>query len=307
MLEQLLKNYEQHYHFSLRLTMNHQSVYAGFDGESKTDCSFSYGQTEYILACSEKDASYPLKSIQIALMPLLSQSIDNCFLSVIEGNASNAELEALRQEIGENQFVVVMIAGTKDMTSAKEMISQLLEQNAVMCIQKDELWLLMKTEQKTDDLESLKSMRSTLETELYAKIRMFVSSKCKDVTSLNTCVQEARNIQRLIQKYEPGSLLACPADVWMLKMIDALDECEKEAVLKSLSIENFNELDDELILTADVFMKNNLSISSTARSLYVHRNTLIYRLDKIVQLTGLDIRQFEDAQKLCFAMKLLKK
>ena len=307
MLEQLLKNYEQHYHFSLRLTMNHQSVYSGFTGKSQTECFFLCNQIEYSLECSEKDASHSLKSIQIAIMPFLSQSIDHCFASVIQGSADCTDIEALRHELGENQYVVVMIAGTKDLVSVKEMMIQLLEQHAMMHIQKDELWLLLKIEQNTDVLDILKSMRSTLETELYTKICMFVSSKGKDVACLKMCIDETRNIQRLIRKYEPGSLMASSMDVWMLKMIDALDECEKESVLDSLGTKDLKELDDELIMSAEVFMKNNLSISATARALYVHRNTLIYRLDKIVQLTGLDIRQFEDAQKLCFAMKFLKK
>ena len=47
--------------------------------------------------------------------------------------------------------------------------------------------------------------------------------------------------------------------------------------------------------TIHTFLDSGLSIAECARKLYLHRNTLIYRLDKIEQLTGLDIRQFDDA------------
>jgi carbohydrate diacid regulator len=52
---------------------------------------------------------------------------------------------------------------------------------------------------------------------------------------------------------------------------------------------------EEMVLTADEFLENNLNVSETARGLFLHRNTLIYRLDKIENATGLDIRKFSDA------------
>ena len=55
------------------------------------------------------------------------------------------------------------------------------------------------------------------------------------------------------------------------------------------------KLDQEVQNTMQVFMKENLNMSETARRLYVHRNTLQYRIDKVKQQTGLDVKQFEDA------------
>ncbi len=63
-----------------------------------------------------------------------------------------------------------------------------------------------------------------------------------------------------------------------------------------------DDLDDELLMTIEMFFENSLNISSTSRALYAHRNTLVYRLDKIKKLTGLDIRVFEDALTLRLAL-----
>lgn len=63
-----------------------------------------------------------------------------------------------------------------------------------------------------------------------------------------------------------------------------------------------DDLDDELLMTIETFFENSLNISSTSRALYAHRNTLVYRLDKIKKLTGLDIRIFEDALTLRLAL-----
>ena len=53
--------------------------------------------------------------------------------------------------------------------------------------------------------------------------------------------------------------------------------------------------DPDMLGTAEKFLENNLNVSETARKLYMHRNTLTYRLDKIERATGLDIRNFSDA------------
>ncbi len=55
------------------------------------------------------------------------------------------------------------------------------------------------------------------------------------------------------------------------------------------------ELDEEIMHTAEVFLENNLNVSETARQLYIHRNTLVYRIEKLKATTGLDVRVFDDA------------
>jgi carbohydrate diacid regulator len=56
-----------------------------------------------------------------------------------------------------------------------------------------------------------------------------------------------------------------------------------------------DDLDEETLTTIDKFFENNLNVSETSRKLFVHRNTLVYRLEKIKKLTGLDLRQFDHA------------
>ena len=53
--------------------------------------------------------------------------------------------------------------------------------------------------------------------------------------------------------------------------------------------------DEELMKTADAFFENSLNISLTSKKIYMHRNTLVYRIEKIHKAIGLDIRKFEDA------------
>jgi carbohydrate diacid regulator len=63
--------------------------------------------------------------------------------------------------------------------------------------------------------------------------------------------------------------------------------------------------DEEAMSTINKFFENNLNISETARQLYVHRNTLVYRLERIQKAIGLDIRNFEDAMTFRIAMMVI--
>ena len=73
-------------------------------------------------------------------------------------------------------------------------------------------------------------------------------------------------------------------------------------VFKQGSIES---LDAETLFTIQRFFENNLNVSETSRGLFVHRNTLVYRLEKIKKLTGLDLREFDDA--IVFKVALMVK
>ncbi|MCR5338962.1 MAG: helix-turn-helix domain-containing protein [Lachnospiraceae bacterium] len=66
------------------------------------------------------------------------------------------------------------------------------------------------------------------------------------------------------------------------------------------------EMDEETLSTIHTFLENNLNVSETSRQLYVHRNTLLYRLEKLQKLTGLDIRIFDDALTLKIALMVVK-
>ena len=55
--------------------------------------------------------------------------------------------------------------------------------------------------------------------------------------------------------------------------------------------------DKELMVTGEEYLNNDLNVSETARVLYIHRNTLLYRLNKLEKITGLDLRKFNDAME----------
>ena len=67
-----------------------------------------------------------------------------------------------------------------------------------------------------------------------------------------------------------------------------------------------DDFDEETLTTINKFFENNLNVSETSRQLYIHRNTLVYRLDKLQKSTGLDLRVFEDAITCKIALMVVK-
>lgn len=65
------------------------------------------------------------------------------------------------------------------------------------------------------------------------------------------------------------------------------------------------DIDDETLTTINKFFENNLNVSETSRQLFIHRNTLVYRIEKLQKATGLDIRTFEDAMTFKIAMMVV--
>ena len=83
----------------------------------------------------------------------------------------------------------------------------------------------------------------------------------------------------------------------LVKMLEDVPESKLAEYLAEMTDESAKEIfeDEEMVNTAEEFLRNSLNVSETSRNLYMHKNTLLYRLDKIEKATGLNIRQFPDA------------
>ncbi len=94
----------------------------------------------------------------------------------------------------------------------------------------------------------------------------------------------------------------------LMKMLEDLPKFKLNEYLEILLDENARDIfsDVEMTNTAEEFLENNLNVSETSRKLYLHRNTLIYRLDKIERKTGLNIRRFSDAVTFRLITVLIK-
>ena len=140
-----------------------------------------------------------------------------------------------------------------------------------------------------------------------AKVLVGISSIVENLKDLARAYKEARialevgkvfDIEQPIMSYENlgiGRLI--------YQLPTTLCEIFLQEVFKKGSLES---LDKETLMTVQHFFKNNLNVSETSRKLFVHRNTLVYRLEKIRKLTGLDLREFDHAVTFKVALMVKK-
>lgn len=145
----------------------------------------------------------------------------------------------------------------------------------------------------------------TLETETMCGFCISFDCACHGTRRLPVCYQNAAAAMRIGSLFSSSQRLYCYRDMGLEKLFYQLP---REACIsyleENLGGVDFRNLDAETLSTIQTFFDNGLNIAETARSLFLHRNTLIYRLDKIERLIGLDIRKFQDAVTCRVAMLL---
>lgn len=124
--------------------------------------------------------------------------------------------------------------------------------------------------------------------------------------SLLTSVHEMREAIKLGKMYHLGSNLHFPWNMHMEKLLYAVPDYERSSFVEHVLRGIDHVLDMEMLSTLEQFFALDCNVSETAKKLYIHRNTLLYRLDKFKQETGKDVRTFSDAVLVKTALLLYK-
>lgn len=147
------------------------------------------------------------------------------------------------------------------------------------------------------DLEKLaRSISDTLSGEFYTRVNVGIGTVVESVRDLSRSFKEAQTALEVGKVFDTDKVIVSYDNLGIARLIYHLPTTLCETFLKEVfkkgSIES---LDHETLFTIQKFFENNLNVSETSRKLFVHRNTLVYRLEKIKKLTGLDLREFDHA------------
>ena len=158
------------------------------------------------------------------------------------------------------------------------------------------------------DIEKIAvNIADTLSTEFYTKVSIGISTIVDNIKDLAKAYQEAQVALEVGKVFETEKNIISYENLGIGRLIYQLPTtlCEMflQEVFKKGSLES---LDRETLMTIQCFFENNLNVSETSRKLFVHRNTLVYRLEKIRKLTGLDLREFEHAITFKVALMVRK-
>ena len=137
-----------------------------------------------------------------------------------------------------------------------------------------------------------------------SRIRVAYGTMVSQIRDLSKSYKEAKMALEVGKIFYPEATVNAYHTLGIGRLIYQLPQPLCEMFMQEVFHENTPDtFDEETLSTIEKFFENNLNVSETARQLFVHRNTLVYRLEKLQKTTGLDIRVFEDA--LTFKIALM--
>lgn len=165
----------------------------------------------------------------------------------------------------------------------------------------------IKSHIEAEDLEKLaSSIIDTLSSEFCTHCVVGIGSIVTKIKELARSFKEAQVAIEVGKVFDTEKTIVSYDSLGIARLVYQLPTTLCEMFLKEIFKKgSIDALDQETLFTIQRFFENNLNVSETSRKLFVHRNTLVYRLEKIKKLTGLDLREFEDA--IVFKVALMVK
>lgn len=280
------------------------------------------GELEYILLTkSLAEDAYMVGRLAVCQIRNLAAAYmeqfdrNNFMQNILLGNMLVVDMynkaQKLHIEQSERVVFVIDLEGRKEQT-AIELVKNLFVTKArdfVTEIDEQSIILIKDTRDMEDD-EELASMASMIVDNMHAeamvRVRVGYGNRVNNLQDIARSYQEAKmalEVGRIFYAEKETiayRYLGIGRLIYQLPM--SLCEMFIHEVFGDEIPDVFNE---ETTTTIQKFFENNLNISETARQLYVHRNTLVYRLERLEKMIGLDIRKFDDAMTFKIAMMVI--
>jgi len=182
-------------------------------------------------------------------------------------------------------------------SDAKDFVVLLDDQNTVLVKE------LRDKESKDDIYRKARIIIDTLNTELLIKAYVGIGTEVDRLRDVSRSFKDAQTALTIGNIFETDKTIIDYNHLGIGRLIYQLPTTLCKLFLNEVFEDGVYELlDPETMITIQKFFENNLNVSETSRQLFVHRNTLVYRLDKILKLTGKDLRNFDDAIHFKVAM-----
>jgi sugar diacid utilization regulator len=256
---------------------------------------------------------------QLILKDKISQgTADNYqqfLINILEGfeeSAENSKKFSIPWD-GEYNVYCMRLFNNEQYSDAYSLISNsFYDEGRVWVLAFDRDLLLIELADNTDEQAKLSpsTIKDMINSEVYTDIHIGIGGTHKGILRIKKSLEESQ------AAIDIGKLFNLPGNIFVYNKLlaERLVYLLPKEKTYDLCSETFSKavdeiLDGEMIKTVEVFFKNNLNVSDSSKILYIHRNTLLYRLDKIQKTTGLDVRKFDDAVtfKLMYSLRTVMK
>ena len=202
---------------------------------------------------------------------------------------------------GRKDSVIVEMVKNLFADRNRDFVTELDEQNIILIKDATDL----KTEE--DALHLAKTIVDNLHAEAMVRVRVGYGNTVNTLQDIAKSYQEAKMALEVGRIFNVEEETISYGKLGIGRLIYQLPMSLCNMFIKEVFGEKIPDIldDEEAMSTINKFFENNLNISETARQLYVHRNTLVYRLERIEKAIGLDIRTFDDAMTFRIAVMVI--
>lgn len=228
-----------------------------------------------------------------------------CARMIITGEAAGGKLKKLlmkHSSLNMPCFTLSIYCDAEKQKDVLDFINHLAgKEDIALQIDKNYLAYIRFTEKNEGDYQSsmdfAQMLRDNIEQELSISVKVGVGSRAKGAFELASSYYHGQSALKMGLVEGSSSDIFSYREFVIMRMLEEIPEATLKKYLDILIDADAKEIlgDPEMISTAEVFLENSLNISETSRRLFMHRNTLMYRLDKIEKVMGLNIRRFSDA------------
>ena len=293
---------------------------------SCTFLSFGRSKNEYITFASgeEEEALRICKALGAAVSSvkvLYDEKYDrsNFVKNIILDNILPGDVYAKAKELNLSQDasrVVFNVSKEKlgaDEVNVREIIEGLFpdtEKDFVITVDSENIVLVKEVKDNitVDEIDKIaKTIFDNLQSEALITVTVGVGTVSRGIRELAKSYKEAQIAIEVGKAFDEEKNIINYENLGIGRLIYQLPTTLCELFLSEVfKMGSIDTLDRETLLTIQKFFENNLNVSETSRQLYVHRNTLVYRLDKVQKLTGLDLRILDHAIVFKVAMMVKK-
>jgi len=288
-------------------------IASGIDSQSSGDRHYmkvkDEGEDIYVvIAIGSTEFAYTMGRIAVSqlqsLMLAYKERIDrnNFFQNLIMDNLLLVDIHNRAQKLHiENEkkrmVFLVEVENDNENTAPKLMRSLFVEQGGNYITSVDEKNIILIKDIGDEDYEEIAStIVDMLGSEAMLRVRVAYGLAVYELKNISKCYKEAK------MALEVGSIFHSQMNVLSYENLGIgrliyqlpVNLC-KIFVKEVFGDSRPDEIDEETLTTINKFFENNLNVSETARQLYIHRNTLVYRMEKLQKMIGLDMRNFDDA------------
>jgi carbohydrate diacid regulator len=284
------------------------------------------GETEYVLMIKPVDENSQLLGrmavCQIRNLALsYAEQFDrsNFIRNVLLGNLLTVDIYSKAKKLHiepEDRQVFVIDTGKKNSDIAMELVKNLSDTRAGDFVTSvDEHSIVLAKSLAAVDVKKRESyakeiadrLVDNLQMEAMIKVRVGYGNVVSQIPELAESFQEAKLALEVGRVFYAEYQTISYGRLGIGRLIYQLPMSLCDMYIKEVFGDTIPDIlsDEEAMSTINKFFENNLNISETARQLYVHRNTLVYRLERIQKAIGLDIRTFEDAMMFRIAVMVL--